>query len=163
MTPSPRLAVLIAIAALVFVLRCDEETIVPSPEITRAQFAPFILPQAVDLRGRSMTSDVESMIATYCLPGPTAPALDAVERQAASGGWTVIQRRADRARFGAVFPDGYEIAEVRVAGSRCFTLAWLRVGGDHPAADPDATDTGEWARRWLWPDVDRVTQEMAAK
>src|SRR6266699_2003595 len=140
-------------------LRCQPEYYVPTQDEVRERFASFIVTDAFNLQPRYKNPDVDSMIATYCVPRPLPIVFADIEHQV-EGGWKIKEKSATRLSFwnytAVAAVRRYEIVEVRASGSRCVTLAWLEADGVTPETY-EGSSVRRWSQREFWPHVDRIS------
>jgi hypothetical protein len=146
-------------------LHCTPEYYVPTVAEVRERFASFIVADAIDLQPRYKNPDVDSMIATYCVSRSLAQVFSDLEQLTRSD-WTIREKSPHRMRFDRYTSIGvvrrYETVEVRGAGPRCLTLAWLEADGVTPQTYADSS-IRRWSEREFWPHVDQIAKETASK
>lgn len=150
----------------IITMTCEPAYYIPTDAEVRQRFATFITTDAIKIRPILKDSDVDTMIASYCVKGSSAESMVVIMSTAIDRRWKLTERSPERLAFEKCKIEGThqvcEVAEVRRANDHCLVLAWVTAHDATPGQFA-RSGTARWARREFWPYVDRAVREVPSE
>jgi hypothetical protein len=146
-------------------LGCElaESTYEPSVHDVRVRLGGFVVPQATGLRPLYANGDVDSVVATYCVPPPLQPVIDTMIRDARQDGWQYMDEGGGHLVFDRAGRSRYERVDVRIpARSPCLALSFLQTDAKDASAFGRSSE-GDWARSELWRVLEHAAEQLDSR